>query len=163
MKLLHRGLTIELPDDDPRIPIMEALLFGRSLPPPLPAPAIPTPTPAAPPAPPVPQAMREFWSALTPVERKELTLLATRAYRPQEMESALGISQRKLMGRHSRLARLAKRFKVPARVRVRGRGRKGRSYWIDQASAVLVRVLAAETVEPATTKEARSDAPPAGT
>src|SRR5690242_13527609 len=40
MRLLHRGMTIDLTDDDPRTAIIEAVLFGKSLPPPLPAPEV---------------------------------------------------------------------------------------------------------------------------
>ncbi len=66
MKLIHRDLTIELTDDDPRVPAIELLLFGKTLspaqsnrsepakppdpPPPAPAPPADPPPPDPPPA-----------------------------------------------------------------------------------------------------------------
>ena len=147
---MHRGLTIELQLDDPRIPILESVLYGRPLPPPLPMPNLPLPPAKAPDAAvtlvPVSPNMRAFWGALTALDRKELTLLADRPLRPAELEAALGISQRGVLGAHSRMARYSRRHRVPVAVRSRGRGRARRHYWLDEFTAATVRTLAAEGV-----------------
>lgn len=41
MRLHHRGVTIELPDDDRRVLLIETLIFGGPLPPPEPMPQMP--------------------------------------------------------------------------------------------------------------------------
>ena len=151
MKIMHRGLTIELQLDDPRIPILESVLYGRPLPPPLPMPSLPATetsvaSAAAAAAVPLSPNMRAFWRALTALDRKELTLLSARALRPAELEAALGISQRRVLGAHSRMARFARRHRVPVAVRSRGRGRARRHYWLDEFTAAAVRTLAAEGV-----------------
>jgi hypothetical protein len=147
MKLLHRGMTLELEDQDPRVAVIEALLFGQSLPPPFPLPPDLVATHAAPLAEPpvaVPDAMRRFWEALKPSERKELVLLSGRPYRAADLEEALGAGQRVLMGRHSRMAKLAKRLRLGQAVRARGRTRKGRSYCVSPEMAAWLGALAAE-------------------
>ena len=148
MKIMHRGLTIELQLDDPRIPILESVLYGRPLPPPLPMPSLPDTETSVATAAAVPLSpnMRAFWRALTALDRKELTLLSARALRPVELEAALGISQRRVLGAHSRMARFARRHRVPVAVRSRGRGRARRHYWLDEFTAAAVRTLAAEGV-----------------
>jgi len=147
MKLTVRGMSIELAPDDARVPIIEALLFGRSLPPPLPAPKLPDPPPLEPLVE-VPAGMRRFWEALKQGDRRELAVLSVRAYPAVELEQVLGVSQRVLMGQHSRIGRLASRFRVPARVRPSGRNRKGRKYRLDTQSAAWVRALASEPPPP---------------
>ena len=149
MKLLHRGMTLELEDQDPRVAIIEALLFGRSLPPPLPLPPELTQEPS-PPQPPVevPGNMRRFWLALHPPERKELLLLSERPYRAAELEEALGTGQRVLMGRHSRMAKLARQLGLGEAVRPTGRSRDGRRYRVGKEMAGWLRALAAEPPPP---------------
>lgn len=53
----------------------------------------------------VPEAALRFWRALSPLQRRELLLLADRPHTPMEMEAALGVTQRVLMGRHGSLLR----------------------------------------------------------
>jgi hypothetical protein len=154
MKLQHRGLTIELPDDDARIPVIEALLFGRSLPPPLPpppepvAPAPPPPPPEPPKPPPVvvPPAFRAFWRDLGPLEHRELALLAEREYSPAEMEKTLGIRQAKLAGRHSIINRLAFKHETVGWIFSRGRGREARRFYVRKDVVPYIRALAATTL-----------------
>lgn len=152
MRLQHRGLTIELPEDDPRIAVIEALLFGRTLPPPFappPEPVVappPQPPPPPPPPPPpvvVPAAYRAFWRALGPVERRELALLAEREHSPAEMEKALGLRQSKLMGRHSVINRLAFKHDTPGWIFSRGRGRDARRFYVRKDVVPFIRALVA--------------------
>lgn len=135
MKLLHRGLSIELAEDDARIPVMEVLLFGRTLPPPLPLPVMPDSLPPVAPAPSapalvVPERVVEWWLKLHPVERKELIMLAKAPMSPAAVEAALHVSQREVMGMHSRINRYAVRLRVDVAVRAKGRARKGRRYFL---------------------------------
>jgi hypothetical protein len=105
--------------------------------------------PQAPPVAQIPDNVREFWNALVAVEKKELSLLAEKPHRNREIEAALGLSQRQLMGRHSRVNRLASKTRTQLHIRVRGRGRAGRKYWVSEEAAALIRELAMEEVTPA--------------
>ena len=145
MTLIHRGLTIDLPADDARIPVIEALLFGQTLPPPLPVPELADATPPKvepPPPVPVPAKLRAFWEDLEEIDRRELALLAVRPHRPVEVEAALGLSTRKLMGQHSRINRMANRHGVRAWIGSKGRGREARRYLLEEKLMPLVRALA---------------------
>src|SRR5689334_7996938 len=125
MQLKHRGLTIELPDDDPRIPIFEALLFGRALPPPLPAPAIETPpsAPAAPSRVKVPANWLRFWRALGEPMRKELVVLTKGPATAHAIEVALGIEKGDLNGTNTQITRVAHAHGLGRILGRRGRGR----------------------------------------
>ena len=157
MKLEHRGLTILLGEDDPRVPIVEALLFGRSLPPPFPPPPDPEPPEPPPPPPPDPPprvpvegSFLRFWAGLEEIERREFALLVESPHRPIEMEKALGLSTRKLMGQHSRIARLARKLGAHGWIRSRGRGREGKRYWIDGKTTQFVKAVLEGTAIEAT-------------
>lgn len=143
MKLMHRGLTIELPADDPRIEAIEVLLFGKSL--------APDPAPSAPPPPAVPDVFRKYWNTLDPLQRRELELLAGRRHRAEELERLLGVDQPKLCGMHSSFARLARYQKTQNPVITRGRSRAGRSYLLDEAAVPWVRQIVAESQPPQAT------------
>lgn len=140
MKLQHWGVTIELPAGDPRIPIIEAVLFGKTLPPFLDAPEASSKRPK----PELPEAYRAFWAELQPIEQKELLLLIERPYRPEEIEKALGLTQRKLMGQHSTINRFASKHRVPLDVRSSGRVRKSRRYYVIPEAAGVLRALASQ-------------------
>jgi hypothetical protein len=140
MKLIHRGFTLDLPDEDPRVAVIEALLFGKTLPAPLPVPAVEQPAPP-PPAVNIPPALSRFWSRLDEVQRQELVLLCGHRYKPDDLEAALDISQRQLSGNHSSINRLAHNFGVAVQVRASGRSRHSRKYWMDEDSIRLVRLL----------------------
>ena len=148
MQLTHRGLTIELPDDDARVPIIEALLFGRSLPPAL----APPPSPSTAPSPSfkdlLPPGYWDFWSALGPLERRELALLAQREQRPAELERALGLEKDLLRGRHFVIHRLAAQHHVPVRILSRGRGRNARLFQLPVEVIPFLRLLAEHTAGP---------------
>jgi len=146
MRLLHRGLDIALPDDDARVSVIEALLFGRTLPPPLP---LPQPAEARPPPAPVPPEVEAFWQDLPERARHELTLLAQREHLPADLERALGIPNRLLRGQHSQLARRAHRRGLPMPVRRRGRGRAERRFFVAPELLEHVRTLVARDAQPA--------------
>lgn len=147
MNLQHRGLSIELAEDDARIPVIEALLFGRTLPPPLPPP--PEPVVPAPPPPPPPdplsEPLRRFWKELAKIDRRELLLLCAGPLRPPALEKALGVPQSRVMGGHSRIGRLASKHGVPVRVRTRGRVRSDKRYYLADEVIALVELLDAES------------------
>lgn len=137
MQVTHRGMTIELEDDDPRVAIFEAVLFGRTLPPPLPAPQSQRAE--------LSESWTGFWHALSEVERRELALLSERRWRPEELEKALGLKHTMLRGQHLKLHRAAKKFRLPLRVKAIGRVRKDRSYALSAESVAFVRRLTQET------------------
>lgn len=139
MKLEHKGMRIELADDDVRVAVIEALLFGRTLPAPLP---VDLPQPPETPKVKVPPAVQRMWEVLKPVERHELALLADGPRRPEEVEKALGITQRMLMGCHSRINRLANEYAVSLHVLTRGRGREAKRYYLARSVVPYVKALA---------------------
>ncbi|MBI5495877.1 MAG: hypothetical protein HY904_12705 [Deltaproteobacteria bacterium] len=145
MKLMHRGLTIDLPDEDARVAIIEALLFGRSLPPPMKV-SVPEDRPRGQDGPPVEitEAMRRFWERLRAVDRKELAMLTHRMHRPDELERALGVNQRRLAGIHSTIARHARAHRVTVPIRTRGRTRRDRRYGLRDEVLPWITALAAE-------------------
>lgn len=140
MKLEHKGMRIELDDDDVRVAVIEALLFGRTLPAPLPV-DLPEPAPERPKVR-VPPAVLRCWEVLKPVERAELALLAEGPRRPEEVEKALGVTQRMLMGCHSRINRYASQYGVRLYVESKGRGRDGKRYYVASAAVPWIKALA---------------------
>jgi len=143
MKILHRGVTLELEDTDMRVRLMEVILFGDPLPPPLPAPLVNRPQD-------LPHGVRSYWKLLGDREKQELVLLAERPYRAAELEAALGVTWRYLLGTHSRMARLANKHKVPLSVRATGRTRKGRRYMLHAGGAELIQQLQTAGLAPPT-------------
>lgn len=134
MQVIHRGLSIELVDDDPRVAIIEAVLFARTLPPPLPSPADEA----------TQQGWQRFWKRLKPTPRKELELLAERRWRAEELEKQLGLDPFSLRGQHQSLHSLAKKFGIPLRIRVFGRVRADRAYALrDEDQRVIARLKTA--------------------
>lgn len=155
MTLTHRGLKIELVDDDARIPVIEALLFGRTLPPPLPVPAsdappvppadpVTAPEPTPPPKVLVPAAVRLAWERLPASDRKELVELTNGPRSPMELEKLLGFRQPQLMGQHSRISRVAFALDVPLYILSSGRGREARKFSLHKDMVPFVRALAEE-------------------
>lgn len=147
MHINHRGMSIELEDGDARVRLIETILFGDPLPPPLPRPVEPTPAPPVEPPPPpppkVPEEVQVFWKRLTPLEQRELVLLSTRTFTPEELEEALGVSQAVLQGTHSRLTRLANNLGAALFIRTTGRSRDDRRYRLHDHGAQLIQMLIA--------------------
>lgn len=137
MHVIHRGLTIELADGDPRVKVIEAVLFAPELPPSVAAFGQPKTH--------TPDSWRKFWKKLKIGHRRELVLLAERRWRPEELEAELGITQPKLRGYHQSIHAYAKKFGVPVRIRTYGRVRKDRSYALTDAGKELVTTLSAPT------------------
>jgi hypothetical protein len=147
MRMTFRDLAIELSDDDPRTLQVLALLFGpvagnppAAVEPAPPPPAAPPEPPAkppevvAPPPPPprvvVPPNVKKLWGELDTIARRNLELLATAVRSPIELETALGIDHRGLMGRHSYIGRFASRFGLGKIILTRGRWRENRRMWL---------------------------------
>lgn len=142
MRIDHRGVTFQLEDTDPRVRLMECILFGEPLPPPLPAPAGALPGSPARAAEATP-ATRALWAELTELEQRELVLLTARSYRPDELEKALGASAGDLQTAHSRLRRLSNARGVLLAVRTSGSTRRTRRYALETASVDVMRALIA--------------------
>lgn len=139
MRLIHRGVMVELEDTDVRVAMIEALIFSTALPE-----AIRVVLPEEPARDLVPERVRTFWNRLSEVSRRELALLSERRYAAKELEHALGITQPRLTALHSRLSRLASECGVRIGVRKMGRIRADRRYEIKGEEARWVGVLAAE-------------------
>lgn len=134
MQVIHRGLSIELVDDDPRVAIIEAVLFARTLPPPVPSPEEERVT----------QGWAKFWKALKPQQKRELELLAERRWRAEELEAQLGIGPLALRGQHQSIHSLAKKSGISMRIRVLGRVRADRAYALhDEDRRIVVRLMKA--------------------
>lgn len=135
MKILMHSLTIELEESDPRVGIIQTLLFGKPLPKPMPIPDLFS----------GPGFLSErhlrFWKSLDATSKKELELLSEQPYAPSAMEAAIPLSQRRLMGQHQSINRLARSHGVPVRLLIKGRGRAGRKYFLDDPAAALVKAL----------------------
>jgi len=144
MRIEHRGVTVEIPDADLRVGIIERLVFT---PVPEPAPA-PAPEPAAPARPDVPEAWDRFWRGLDPAGRRELALLAEKPRRVGEIERALsGLGRGSLRSRHLVLSHRARAAGVVLTLRASGRGRAHRRFLISDEDARWVRALARITPE----------------
>lgn len=137
MRILHRGLIIELEPGDPRIFEVERAVFGASLPP------QPAPEPPSEPVT-VSEGVRALWKAMPKRYRRELALLAEREWKATDLEAALGLTQRQLNGWHSGMGRHARARNLPAPVSRRGRGRAGRRYFLEETLAAELRALLAE-------------------
>lgn len=154
MRINHRGLSIELEQADARVAVIETLLFGGPLPPPFPKPQLADVAPPDAPAPEpvdVPANVARWWGALGAAEKKELTLLAERPWRPAEMERAFGWGQPELMGQHSTIGRLAQKHRIGRPILLRGRGRDGRRFLLAPELVPYVVALSkghARVVEP---------------
>jgi len=125
MQLVHQGVKLELPDDDPRVRVIETLLYGRPLPPPLPPPpASPPPEPVEPPskaeaAPEVPPAWAALWARLSPAARRWLGRLAAGSVPIAEARREVGARP---LGLHRHIAVRARAAGVTMPVRAHGRG-----------------------------------------
>lgn len=94
LTLLYRGMTVHLPEGDPRIAFVDFFLF-RDLPPPLSRPPAPEPEPPPPPtvepAVQVPAAWHAFWNALPEGARTLLATLCRQQLTTPELEAVLGV------------------------------------------------------------------------
>lgn len=137
MRIVHRGLTIELDPTDPRVLEVERAVFGALLP--VEKPPEPEPEPVV-----ISEKVRALWKALPKHYRRELARLAEKDWKAKELEQALGLNQKELNGWHSGMGRHARKHGLPAPVRARGRGRAGRFYALEETLAPQVRALLAE-------------------
>lgn len=133
MRLIHRGVTVDIPDTDVRVAMIEALIFSQALPGPL---TVVAPLPAADDA--VPAQVRDFWNAMSAVAKKELLLLAGRRFTALEIEAALGVSQPRLTSIHARISRVASEHGVDIGVKKIGRVRADRRYELKGEDASYV-------------------------
>lgn len=145
MRIAHRNTTVELPDDDPRVAVIELLLFGQAKALPVfapPAPAEPPPPP--PPAVPLPKGVRDFWKALPDPCRVELRLLATAPRQVDDLCRVLRIRPGELQGVHFSTNRLARLHRVTLTLLRAGHDRRYRRFWVPEEQAVWLRTLVAE-------------------
>src|SRR5687767_10314588 len=112
MRVMDRGMRIDLPDADPRAVRIRAILFQQ------PAAQEPLPT---------------LWTACSSQQRQVLAALAEAGeLLQQELERRLGVNGIELRGRHSGLARIAKRLGVAYPIRSNGGRRDSRRFWLDE-------------------------------
>jgi len=145
---MHRGLTTHIRPGDPRIAVIETLLYGRPLPPPMPVPELrDTTPPAAPPPVEVPPTVRAAWDQLEIIDRRLLLALARGPKSPAELEAILGVTQRQRIGLHSRIHRVAWARSVAFFILASGRGRSARRLRIAAEMVPWVLALAAEPLK----------------
>lgn len=132
MKVVFRGLTVELGAGDPRVQSIAVMLFGEVDPP-----------PPAPPPPAVPAPIRAYWKRLTAMQKRLLVLLLERVYPRAELAAALNVDGFRLSKASSGMTRLGMRMGVPRMFRIRG-SKETRRYELEKGPAESIRVLAAE-------------------
>lgn len=137
MRVIHRGLTIDMEDDDPRVPIFEAVLFGRALPPPHPAPGPETV---------VPQPWQACWASLPHRQRQELVLLTQGAWPAAALEKALKIDHALLRAQHARIHRAGRHYGIDLKVLSFGRVRTKRRYELSLEATHFIKRLAGAPV-----------------
>lgn len=143
MKLIHHGMTLELPDDDPRVKVIEALLTGFPVqatepvpPPPVVAPPPPEEEPAAEPTDWVNvEPWLAFWRAVRPEARAWISgLLAHAPIRMTDVRKHTPIKKYGLASLHAHIAHTARRHGLQPFIEARGYGR-ARRYSIVAAAA----------------------------
>lgn len=143
LTLHYRGATVRLEAGDPRLPFIELLLFGKTLPPPMPAPvAPPVPVTASTPEPPevqVPAAWMRLWKTLPEKHRRVLVTLAREALTSPVLEQRLGLGDEGLRAVNILIALRAKEAGLKTPVEAVGRGRRTRRYLLrDEAQRYVL-------------------------
>lgn len=126
MQVIRKGRMIELAEDDPRVAIIDLLLFG----PPLPE---PEPLPVEPPAPLLTNWQR-FWKDLHPRARKWLERLSHGPVPVKQAAKLMGLRSTGMLGLHQHIAAVARRTKVPFVVVGKGRAPKRRWTLVEGAA-----------------------------
>lgn len=142
MKVIHKGLAIELDADDPRIRLIEVVLFemafegirsldrdGASV-------------PEAPSA-----SWHRYWKSLPRSARRELELLSEGRRFARDIEKELGLDAAGVRGMHRVVNGRALKCGVSLRVKVAGRGGAHRAYWLDEeARRTVAEIMRLERV-----------------
>lgn len=131
LTLTYRGATIRLEADDPRLPFIELLLFGKTLPPPFPAPVQPEVAVEEAESIDVPPAWVAFWNSLPEVHRRVLEELARDTLTSVDIESRLVLGKEAMRSINILVALRAKEAGLVMPVKSIGRGRKGRRYHLE--------------------------------
>lgn len=133
MKVERRGLTIELAEDDPRVAIIDLLLFG---------PALPRPATSEPSPPPEPQTPFDaFWKDLRPSARDWLERLSEGPVVRSDAGKIPALRGQGLLRIHQHIGAVARRTGVPFFIAARGRDPK-RRWFIPDEYAQRVRAVA---------------------
>lgn len=121
MRISDKGMILDLNNNDPRASRIRAILFER--------PATRKP-------------MAALWAACSDQQRQVLAVLARHGeVRQPDLERLLGVDGVALRGRHSGLARIAKRLPVEYPVRSNLGRRESRRFWLEPRVAVEVLAL----------------------
>lgn len=135
MTLHYRGMTVQLAEGDPRIDLVDFLLF-RELPPPLPRPAVTVAEPAPPLPPPVepavevPAAWHALWNELPDGARLLLCELSRRELTTPELEAALGVGPGETRGFSIAIGVNARKAGLPNPVQGKRLGRLKRRHYV---------------------------------
>lgn len=146
LTLTYRGVTIRMEANDPRLPFIELLIFGQTLPPPVPPPEVVVPPPqpvveAPPPPEPVvaeapvvdvPDAWVELWRSLPDPHRRLLLALDGEPASARALEEKLKLKAGAMRALNILVSVRAKNVKLPMPVKSVGRGRASRRYFVDQ-------------------------------
>lgn len=134
MKLVHRGMTLELEDDDPRVKKIEALLFGS--PEPEPSVVVEAPVDWLKVEPTEP--WLAFWRQLKPVARAWITrLLSEGSVRRGDTNDLQSRRERPLVGLHKHIGAVAKRNGLAFFIESRGHAKQRRYFIAEEAIAPL--------------------------
>lgn len=121
MRITDKGMTVELNDKDPRAAKVRAILFQR---------------------PEARRPVKALWVACGDPQRQVLAVLARHGEVKQvDLERLLRVDGVALRGRHSGLARIAKRLSVEYPVRSNQGRRESRRFWLEPDVAAEVLAL----------------------
>lgn len=150
LTLTYRGATIRLEANDPRLPFIELLLFGQTLPLPFPLPEVEAPPVEVKPEAAqvsVPDAWVKLWQTLPAVHRRLLLAFDGKPLTAPEIEKKFGLKPGGLRGLNILISLRARDVFVPMPIEGIGRGRNSRRYFIDPKTTSWVNELARRWAE----------------
>lgn len=132
LNLEYRGVKMRLEPGDPRLPFIELLLFGKTLPPPVPAPAEPTATRPEPPRVEVPAPWVRFWKTLPETHRRVLATLSRESLTSPVLEQRMKLGKEGLRAVNILIALRARDAGLETPIDAVGRGRPSRRYFLGE-------------------------------
>lgn len=133
MQVIRKGRMIELAADDPRVAIIDLLLFGPPLPEPEPF--------VEEPPPPLRTNWQRFWKDLHPRAKKWLERLSHGPVPVKQAAKLIGVRSTGMLGLHQHIAAVARRTKVPFIIVGRGRDSKRRWTLVEGAAEQVARSI----------------------
>lgn len=136
LTILRRNQMIELPEDDPRVALIDLLLFGPEQPQQQPIAPAPPPSPG-------PTPWELFWKELKPPARRWLALLSEGPVPRSYVARIRELRQTGLLKVHQHIAAVGRRTGVPFFIVAKGRDAKRRwtipSHYVDPIKESIAR------------------------